>query len=136
MGLLLIIAVAVLSFIVQWRFKSKFKLYAETPVGSGLTGRDVAERMLRDNGIHDVRIVASEGQLTDHYNPGDRTVNLSPEIYHGRSIAAAAVAAHECGHAVQHARAYGWLTFRSAIVLVVNIASNLMQFVFMLGIFM
>ncbi|MXV14675.1 zinc metallopeptidase [Hufsiella ginkgonis] len=136
MGILLIIAVAVLSFIVQWRFKSKFKLYAETPIHSGLTGREVAEKMLRENGVYDVRIIAAAGQLTDHYNPSDRTVNLSPEIYHGRSIAAAAVAAHECGHAIQHAKAYGWLTFRTAIVPVVNIASNLMQFVFMLGILM
>ena len=133
MGLILFIIIAVVSLIVQFRFKSKFTEYSETPLSSGLTGRDVAEKMLRDNGIYDVQIRAAEGSLSDHYNPGDRTVNLSPEVYHGRSIAAAAVAAHECGHAVQHAKAYTWLNLRSAMVPVVNIASNLLQWVFMLG---
>lgn len=133
MGLILFIVIAVISFLVQARFKSKFKKYSETPLSSGLTGRDVAEKMLRDNGIYDVQIRSVEGSLSDHYNPGDRTVNLSPEVYHGRSIAAAAVAAHECGHAVQHAKAYSWLQFRSAMVPIVNIASNLLQWVFMLG---
>lgn len=134
LGLILFIAIAIISFIVQARFKSKFKEYSETPLSSGLTGRDVAEKMLHDNGIYDVTIRSVEGSLTDHYNPGDRTVNLSPEVYHGRSIAAAAVASHECGHAVQHAKAYSWLQFRSAMVPVVNVASNLLQWVFMLGI--
>jgi len=133
MGLILFIIIAVVSLIVQFRFKSKFTEYSETPLTSGLTGRDVAEKMLRDNGIYDVQIRAVEGSLSDHYNPGDRTVNLSPEVYHGRSIAAAAVASHECGHAVQHAKAYAWLNLRSAMVPVVNIASNLLQWVFMLG---
>ena len=133
MGLILFIVIAVISFLVQARFKSKFKKYSETPLASGLTGRDVAEKMLRDNGIYDVQIRSVEGSLSDHYNPGDRTVNLSPEVYHGRSIAAAAVSAHECGHAVQHAKAYSWLQFRSAMVPIVNIASNLLQWVFMLG---
>lgn len=133
MGLILFIVIALVSFIVQARFKSKFKLYSETPLMSGLTGRDVAEKMLHDNGIYDVQIRSVEGSLSDHYNPADRTVNLSPEVYHGRSIAAAAVASHECGHAVQHAKAYSWLQFRSAMVPVVNIASNLLQWVFMLG---
>jgi len=136
MGLILFIVIAVVSFIVQARFKSKFRTYSETPLLSGMTGRDIAEKMLHDNGIYDVKILVSEGQLTDHYNPGDRTVNLSPEVYHGRSIAAAAVASHECGHAVQHAKAYSWLQFRSAMVPIVNIASNLLQWVFMLGIIM
>ncbi|WP_256010907.1 zinc metallopeptidase [Desertivirga xinjiangensis] len=133
MGLILFIVIAIVSFIVQARFKSKFKKYSETPLASGLTGRDVAEKMLHDNGIYDVQIRSVEGSLSDHYNPADRTVNLSPEVYHGRSIAAAAVASHECGHAVQHARAYSWLQFRSAMVPIVNIASNLLQWVFMLG---
>jgi Zn-dependent membrane protease YugP len=86
------------------------------PLLSGLSGKDVAERMLKDNGIYDVRVISVEGQLTDHYNPEDKTVNLSPDVYHSRSIAAAAVAAHECGHAVQHAKAYSWLSFRSSMV--------------------
>ena len=136
MGLLLFIVIAVVSFIVQWRFKNKFKHYSEIALSSGMTGRDIAEKMLHDHGIYDVKILSAEGQLSDHYNPGDRTVNLSPEVYHGRSIAAAAVAAHECGHAVQHAKAYGWLQFRSSMVPIVNVASNLLQWVFMLGIFM
>lgn len=136
MGLLLFIGIAIVSFIVQWRFKSKFKHYSEMPLASGMTGRDIAEKMLNDNGIYDVKILEAEGRLSDHYNPGDKTVNLSPEVYHGRSIASAAVASHECGHAVQHAKAYSWLQFRSSMVPVVSIASNLLQYVFMLGILM
>jgi len=136
LGLILIIVVALISFIVQARFKNKFRKYSETPLLSGMTGRDIAEKMLHDHGIYDVNIISVEGSLTDHYNPQNRTVNLSPEVYNGRSIAAAAVAAHECGHAVQHAKAYSWLQFRSAMVPVVNIAANLLQWVFMLGIIM
>ena len=136
MGIFLIIVIAIASFIVQARFKNKFKKYSETPLSSGMTGRDIAEKMLNDNGIYDVRILSAEGNLSDHYNPGDRTVNLSPSVYSGRSIAAAAVAAHECGHAVQHAKAYSWLQFRSAMVPVVNISSNVLQYVFMLGLIM
>jgi uncharacterized protein len=134
MGLIIFIGIAIVSFLVQSRFKSKFRQYSETPLSSGLTGRDIAEKMLQDHGIHDVKILSAEGSLSDHYNPADRTVNLSPEVYSGRSVAAAAVAAHECGHAVQHAKAYSWLQFRSAMVPVVSIASNLLQYVFMLGI--
>jgi uncharacterized protein len=134
MGLILFIVIAVISFIVQARFKSKFRKYSETPLSSGMTGRDIAEKMLHDNGIYDVKILSVDGQLSDHYNPADRTVNLSPEVYHGRSVAAAAVASHECGHAVQHAKAYSWLQFRSSMVPIVNVASNLLQWVFMLGI--
>ena len=136
MGLIIFIGIAIVSFLVQSRFKSKFKEYSETPLSSGLTGRDIAEKMLSDHGIHDVQILSAEGSLSDHYNPANRTVNLSPEVFGGRSIAAAAVAAHECGHAVQHAKAYAWLQFRSAMVPVVSIASNLLQYVFMLGIIM
>jgi len=136
MGLIIFIGIALASFLVQARFKSKFRKYSETPLSSGLTGRDIAAKMLSDHGIHDVKILSAEGSLSDHYDPSKRTVNLSPEVYSGRSIAAAAVAAHECGHAVQHAKAYSWLQFRSAMVPTVNIASNLLQYVFMLGIIM
>ena len=136
MGLIIFIGIAIVSFLVQSRFKSKFREYSETPLSSGMTGRDIAEKMLSDHGIHDVQILSSEGSLSDHYNPLNRTVNLSPEVFGGRSIAAAAVAAHECGHAVQHAKAYSWLQFRSPMVPVVSVASNLLQYVFMLGIIM
>ncbi len=136
MGIIIFIGIAIVSFIVQSRFKSKFRGYSETPLASGLSGKDIAEKMLHDHGIFDVKIQSAEGSLSDHYNPADKTVNLSPEVFGGRSIAAAAVAAHECGHAVQHAKAYSWLQFRSKMVPVVNIASNLLQYVFMLGIIM
>src|ERR1700743_1805384 len=106
------IIVAIVSFIVQWRFKSKFNKYAEIGLLSGLTGKDVAERMLQDNNIYDVQVISVEGQLTDHYNPENKTVNLSPDVYYSRSVAAAAVVAHECGHAVTHARAYGAFSVR------------------------
>lgn len=131
---ILFIGITLVSFIVQSRFKNKFQQYSEIPLASGMSGREVAEKMLHDNGIYDVNIISTEGQLTDHYNPSDRTVNLSPEVYNGRSVAAAAVASHECGHAVQHARAYSWLQFRSAIVPVVNIASRLVQWTLMIGV--
>lgn len=133
-GWILIIAIALISFIVQWRFKSKFKKYSEIGLSSGLSGKEIAERMLKDHGIMDVQVVSVEGRLSDHYNPSDKTVNLSPDVYHGRSIAAAAVAAHECGHAVQHARAYSWLTFRSAVVPMVNVASTITQYTLMIGV--
>ncbi|WP_423148790.1 zinc metallopeptidase [Rubrolithibacter danxiaensis] len=131
---ILFIGITAISFIVQWRFKSKFKQYSEVPLLSGMTGREVAERMLHDNGIYDVKIISVDGQLTDHYNPSDRTVNLSPEVALGRSVAAAAVAAHECGHAVQHAKAYSWLQFRSAMVPIVSTASKLVQWTLMIGV--
>src|SRR5215469_13683953 len=131
---LLMIVIALVSFIVQWRFKSKFKEYSETPLQSGMTGQEVAERMLRDNGIYDVKVISVEGQLTDHYNPADKTVNLSPDVYYSRSVDSAAVAAHECGHAVQHAKAYAWLSLRSALVPVINIASTLTQWTLFIGV--
>ena len=134
MGLILMIVIGVVSFAVQWRFKSKFKKYSEMPLGSAMSGKDIADKMLKDNGIYDVQIISAEGQLSDHYNPADRTVNLSPEVYHGRSVAAAAVAAHECGHAVQHAKAYSWLKFRSSVVPAVNVASKITQWVLMIGV--
>ncbi|TWR29806.1 zinc metallopeptidase [Mucilaginibacter pallidiroseus] len=131
---ILMIAIAIISFFVQMRFRSKFKEYSEMPLLSGMSGKDVAEKMLRDNGIYDVRIISVDGQLTDHYNPADKTVNLSPDVYNSRSVAAAAVAAHECGHAVQHAKAYSWLTLRSTLVPVVNVASTLTQWTLMIGV--
>lgn len=136
MGFELFIVIAAISFLAQWRFKSKFTHYSEVPLSSGMSGKDIAEKMLLDHGITNVRVISVEGELTDHYNPEERTVNLSPNVYNGRSLAAAAVAAHECGHAVQHAMAYSWLTLRTSIVPVVSIASNLLQWVFMLGIIM
>jgi Zn-dependent membrane protease YugP len=131
---LLMILIAVVSFIVQWRFKSKFKQYSEIGLLSGLSGQEVAVKMLRAHGIFDVQVLCVEGQLSDHYNPETKTVNLSQDVYYSRSIAAAAVAAHECGHAVQHAQAYGWLSFRSAMVPIINVASTLTQWTLFIGV--
>jgi Zn-dependent membrane protease YugP len=131
---LLMIAVAVVSFFVQMRFRNKFKQYSEIGLLSGLSGKEIAEQMLKDNQIYDVQVISVEGQLTDHYNPTDKTVNLSPDVYHSRSVAAAAIAAHECGHAVQHARAYSWLSFRSFMVPVVQTASTLTTWTLMIGV--
>lgn len=133
LGYLLMIAIALISFGVQWRFKSKFKKYAEEGLLSGLSGKEVAEKMLQDNQIYDVKVISVDGQLSDHYNPENKTVNLSPDVYQSRSVASAAVAAHECGHAVQHAKAYSWLTFRSAMVPIVQTASTLTQWTLMIG---
>lgn len=123
-----------ISMLVSYRLKSKFKKYSAVPTSSGLTGREIAEKMLRENNIHDVKVVSVEGHLSDHYNPATKTVNLSPEVYQNNSVAAAAVAAHECGHAVQHATAYPWLTMRSKLVPVVQISSSLVQWVLLGGI--
>jgi len=131
---LLIVVFMLLGGIVSSRLKSKFREYGEIPLGSGMSGKEVAEKMLRDNGIHDVQVNASEGFLSDHYNPADKTVNLSPEVYSGRSISAAAVAAHECGHAVQHATAYSMLQFRSAMVPIVKVSTTLGQWVLLAGV--
>ena len=122
-----------IGMLVQWRLKSKFKQYSEVALQNGLSGKEIAERMLRDNNIFDVRVESVEGQLTDHYNPADKTVNLSPDVYQGRSASAAAVAAHECGHAVQHAVAYSMLQFRSSMVPVLSIANNFMPMALMIG---
>ena len=119
--------------IVQFRLKSKFAEYAKVPTGSGLSGKEVAEKMLHDNGIHDVTVISVSGFLSDHYDPTKKTVNLSPDVYAGRNVSAAAVAAHECGHAVQHATAYSMLKLRSALVPVVQISSNLAQWVILIG---
>jgi Zn-dependent membrane protease YugP len=123
-----------ISYIISETLKSKFKKYSKIPLNYGLTGRDIAEKMLHENGIYDVKIISVPGQLTDHYNPTNKTVNLSPNVYHGQSIAAAAVAAHECGHAVQHAKAYSMLKLRSALVPVVSFASKWVQWVLLAGI--
>ncbi|WP_449438518.1 zinc metallopeptidase [Pedobacter steynii] len=123
----------IVGLIVSNRLKSKFKEYSEIGLANGMSGREVAEKMLSDNGIYDVRVMSTPGHLSDHYNPEDKTVNLSPDVYEGRSISAAAVAAHECGHAVQHATAYSMLTFRSKIVPLVNISTQLSQWVILAG---
>ena len=123
----------VIGMVVQARLKSKFKQYTQVPTSSGLSGKEVAEKMLRDNGIHDVSVVSVPGFLSDHYDPTKKTVNLSAEVYSGKNVSAAAVAAHECGHAVQHATAYSMLKLRSAIVPVVQISSKLSQWVILIG---
>ncbi len=123
-----------ISWLVSARLKSKFKQYSEVAFRGNMTGADVAAKMLADNGITDVKIISVEGQLTDHYNPLEKTVNLSPEVYSGRSVAAAAVAAHECGHAVQHAKAYMWLGLRSTLTPAVSFASNWMQWILLAGV--
>lgn len=123
-----------LSWLVGNRLKSKFAKYSRMGLRSGLSGREIAEKMLRDSGVSGVRVISTPGKLTDHYNPLDKTVNLSPEVYNGRSISAAAVAAHECGHAVQHAQAYSFLKMRSALVPVISVSSRYMQWVLLIGI--
>lgn len=131
---IIFIGFMILSWIVSLTLKSKFKKYSKILLNNGMSGRDIAEKMLRDNGINDVRVESVQGQLTDHYNPANKTINLSQEVYNGRSISAAAVAAHECGHAVQHAKAYAWLGFRSNLVPVVSFASKYVQWIILIGI--
>ena len=132
---IIFIGIALLSYIVQANLNSKFKKFSKIPLANGMTGRDVAEKMLRDNGIYDVKVTCVEGHLTDHYNPADHTVNLSRDVYSSCSVAAAAVAAHECGHAVQHAKAYGPLKMRSSLVPVVSFASKYVSWILLIGIF-
>jgi uncharacterized protein len=135
MGIYLIFGVFMLiSWMVSSQLKSKFNKYSKVALRSGLSGREVAEKMLRDSGVSGVRVISTPGKLTDHYNPADRTVNLSPEVYNGRSVSAAAVAAHECGHAVQHDRAYAFLKMRSALVPVISVSSRYMQWILLIGI--
>ena len=135
MGIYIIaIAFMLIGWFISMQLKRKFKHYSEVTIGSGLSGKEIAEKMLSDNGIHDVKIISVEGQLTDHYNPLDKTVNLSHDVYYGRSAASAAVSAHECGHAVQHARAYSWLQMRSALVPIVSFGSKWVQWVLLGGI--
>jgi len=136
MYIILMVLVMGASWLVQNRLKSKFKKYSNTPIRSNLSGKEVAEKMLSDNGIYDVKVLSVAGQLTDHYHPDHKTVNLSEAVYNQRNAAAAAVAAHECGHAVQHARAYPWLTMRSKLVPIVSVSSKYMQWVLIGGMLM
>ena len=125
-----------ISLIVSMVLKGKFSKYSKIPLANGMTGKQVAEKMLRENGIYDVKVTASQGFLSDHYNPANKTVNLSPEVYEGTSISSAAVAAHECGHAVQHANSYNWLMLRSRLVPAVQVTSNLVNIVLIIGVIM
>jgi Zn-dependent membrane protease YugP len=125
-----------ISMLVSGVLKGKFNKYSRIPLTAGMTGKEVALKMLQDNGIYDVKVVSVNGFLSDHYNPMTKTVNLSPDVYNGNSIAAAAVAAHECGHAVQHATAYQWLTLRSRLVPVVQFSSSIINWVLLLGVIM
>ena len=131
---IIFIGFTLISWLISHQLKSRFVKYSKIPTANGMTGRDVVEKMLRDHGIIGVKIGSVEGQLTDHYNPVDKTINLSKDVYYGNSIAAAAVAAHECGHAVQHAKAYSMLKLRSALVPVVSFASHWVQWILLAGI--
>ncbi len=125
-----------ISMLVSGILKSKFTKYGKVGLSNNMSGKEIAEKMLRDNGIYDVQVISVNGFLSDHYNPLNKTVNLSPDVYSGRSISAAAVAAHECGHAVQHATAYSWLMLRSRLVPVVQFSSSIVQWILLAGIFM
>ncbi len=131
---IIFIGIAVISYLVQANLKNKFDRYSREPIAGGMTGREVAEKMLHDNGIYDVTVTSTNGMLTDHYNPANKTVNLSESVYNSCSVAAAAVAAHECGHAVQHATAYSFLQMRSKLVPAVNFSSQIMSWVLLAGI--
>ena len=133
---ILLIGIALISYLVQANLKNKFEKYSKMPLANGMTGRDVAIKMLHDNGIYDVKVTSTPGMLTDHYNPVSKTVNLSEGVYGSCSVAAAAVAAHECGHALQHARAYAPLKMRSALVPVVQFSSSIVSWVLLAGILM
>jgi len=126
---LIFIVMALLSLVVSFRFKAKIGKYSQESLRSQMSGAEIAEQMLRDNGINDVRVISAEGELTDHYNPVKKTVNLSHDVYYGRSVTSAAIAAHECGHAVQHAQAYSLLKLRSILVPVQNASSRLMNII-------
>ncbi|UHG90587.1 zinc metallopeptidase [Spirosoma oryzicola] len=131
---LLMILIFGISMFVSWRLKSKFSEYSQIGLSNGLSGAEIAQQMLNENGIYDVRVVSTEGMLTDNYNPQEKTVNLSNDVYYGRSVAAAAVAAHECGHAVQHKAAYAPLKLRSALVPALSVSSQYMQWIILIGI--
>jgi len=128
--------IMLMSWLVSNRLKSKFEFYSKLHLQNGMSGAEIAEKMLADNGIYDVKVISTPGQLTDHYNPADKTVNLSESVYNQRNAAAAAVAAHECGHAVQHATAYSMLQLRSKLVPIVSFASNIVQWILLAGILM
>ena len=132
----LFIGIAVISWLVSANLRAKYEKYSKIPLPAGLTGKEVAEKMLRDNGIFDVQVISTPGMLSDHYNPANKTVNLSEGVFYGNSIMSAAVAAHECGHAVQHAYAYGPLTLRSSLVPAVSFASKWVMWVILAGILM
>lgn len=132
---IIVIGFTIIGMLVQWRLKSVFKKYEKVSLYKGWSGQEVAEQMLKDHDITDVQITCTPGRLTDHYNPKDKTVNLSETVFHGRSVSAAAVAAHEVGHAVQHAQAYNMLQMRSTLVPMVNISSRMLQFIFIAGLF-
>lgn len=134
MGLLLMGIIMLASWLVGWQLKNKFEKYSKVHLRNGMSGAEIATKMLHDHGIYDVKVISTPGRLTDHYNPTDKTVNLSEAVYNQRNAAAAAVAAHEVGHAVQHATAYSWLTMRSKLVPVVNIASNFISITLIGGI--
>lgn len=131
---IIFIGFTLLSYLVSHQLKSRFKKYSQIPTANGMSGKEVVEQMLRDHGITGVRIGSVSGQLSDHYNPAEKTINLSQEVFHGRSVAAAAVAAHETGHAIQHAQAYSWLQMRSALVPLVSFSSKWVQWVLLAGI--
>ena len=133
---ILFIAIAIISYLVQANLKNKFERYSKIPTENGMTGREIAMKMLHDNGIYDVQVTHTPGMLTDHYNPMNKTVNLSEGVYNSNSVAAAAVAAHECGHAVQHARAYAPLRMRSALVPIVQFSSSVVPWVLLIGMLM
>ena len=135
-SLILMGGIMLASWLVSSRLKNKFEKYSKLHLQNGMSGQEIAEKMLADHGLRDVKVISVAGQLTDHYNPTDKTVNLSEAVFNQRNAAAAAVAAHECGHAVQHATAYSWLTMRSQMVPVVNIASTYMQWILLAGILM
>ena len=126
-------AIALVSWLVSNRLQSKFEYYSKVHLRNGMSGAEIAQKMLEDHGIRDVKVISTPGRLTDHYNPIDKTVNLSEAVYNQRNAAAAAVAAHECGHAVQHAQAYSWLTLRSKLVPAVSVSSNLSQWLIIGG---
>lgn len=131
MGIWIIFGVFfILSLVAQNRLKSKFKEYSAVPLPNGMSGAEIAAKMLKENGIYDVKLTSVKGQLTDHYNPATKTVNLSPEVFHGRSVAAASVAAHEVGHAIQHAQSYAWLNLRSALVPIQNVSATVINVIF------
>ncbi|MBQ0057089.1 MAG: zinc metallopeptidase [Bacteroidales bacterium] len=132
--IILMLAIALISYLVQQNLKNKFEKYSATPLDSGMTGAEVAQKMLRDNGIYDVKVQPHEGWLSDHYDPSSKTVNLSHDVFYSRSVASAAVAAHECGHAVQHATAYSFLQLRSALVPAVQFSSNIISWVLLAGV--
>lgn len=134
--LVITIGFMVIGMIVSGRLKNRFHEYSKDTLSSGLSGKEIAEKMLRDHQIYDVQVISVEGELTDHYNPVTKTVNLSHNVYSGRNIASAAVAAHECGHAVQHATAYKWLQMRSTLVPIVNFSSRMMNFIFIATVFL